>query len=78
MSQTLYFGVFKANSLFLIDSLDLTKTLFELEFDLVCLFYFELFLVPLVVRLTFPTLSLLSCKRFVKGFPLLALVRSIL
>jgi hypothetical protein len=78
MSQTLHFGVFEADSLFLIDSLDLTETLFELEFDLVCLFCFELFLVPLVVRLTFLTLSLLSRRRFVKGFPSLAPVGLIL
>jgi hypothetical protein len=78
MSQTLHFGVFEADSLFLINSLDLTKTLFELKFNLVYLFYFELFLVPLVVKLTFLTLSLLSCRRFIKDFPLLALVELIL
>jgi hypothetical protein len=46
----------------------LAKTLFESELVLV---YFFCFRVPLVVKLTSLTLSLLR-KRFVKGFPLLA------
>ena len=78
MLQTLHFSIFKANSLFLINSLNLTKTLFKLKFDSVYLFCFKLFLMLLVVRLTSLTLSLLSYKRFVKDFPLLALIRLIL
>jgi len=67
MLQTLHFSVFKANNLLLVNSLNLTKTPFKLLFNLVYLFCFKLFLVPLVVKLT--SLTLLSLrKRFVKGF----------
>jgi hypothetical protein len=62
MLHTLHFNIFKADSLFLVNSLDLTKTLFVLD-------RFLCFKVPLVVKLTFATLLL--HKRFAKGFPLL-------
>jgi len=62
--------------LLLVSSLNLTKTLFEL--DLACLFHFELLLVVplLVVKLT--SLTLLSYGRFAEDFLLLTLVGLIL
>jgi hypothetical protein len=62
MLYTLYFSVFEADSLFLVNSLDLTKTLLVLD----CFLCFK---VPLVVKLT--SAMLLLHKRFAKGFPLL-------
>ena len=77
MLQTLHFGVFEADSLFPIDSLDLAETTFESKFVLNCFLLFKVFLVvPLVVKLT--SLTLLSHRRFAEGFPSLAPVGSML